>query len=95
MDIYTQEIRSEREETSLKFKRQVRRIREISIGSLMVQAQAPGTYTVALTVGLVRGLRSESTFKSGMKAGLVTYGVVLGTNVVFNLAKNIDDIVNA
>lgn len=95
MDIYTQNISSEKEEKRFKLRRQAKRIREIAVGSLIVQAQAPGTYTVSLTVGLIQGLKGEGGFKRGIKAGLMTYSIVLGTNVVFNLAKNIDDVVYA
>lgn len=78
-----------------KFKRRVDMIKDISIGSIKIQAQDSITCSVAITAGIIQGLKYEGSFKRGVKAGFLVYGVIIGYAVVLNLSKNIEEIKNA
>lgn len=65
---------------------------DIAISSAMKQMADPATAKVAVGIGLYQGLKYRGNFKRGLKAGLVTYGVMAGFNAIGNVAEKWDDI---
>lgn len=78
-----------------KIRRQVDMIKQISIGSIKIQAQDKITCSISVSAGIIQGLKYEGSFKRGIKAGVAVYAVIIGSAVVLNLSKNIEAIKNA
>jgi exosortase/archaeosortase len=71
-----------------KLKRKAKRIGYITIGSVLKQISDGATLSLGIGVGLIQGLKYNGSLKRGIKAGLVTVGVVASVNVVRNIADN-------
>lgn len=84
-----------KEERAQKLFRQVKEAGHIALGSVKLQAQDPSTYTVAVIAGTIQGLKYEGNFKRGVKAGAAMYVTMMGTNAIYNIIRNMDDIKNA
>lgn len=93
-DIFTQktiEVNAKRE----KLKRQVNTLGRIAVKSAGLQLKQGHTYVTAGTVGLVQGLKYGGDFKRGIKAGIVSVGVLATVNAVANVAEKWDYIKNS
>ena len=89
------EIESKKNPKRDKLKRQIRNARIIALASVGKQLTAGHTYSAAATVGIVQGMKYGGNFKRGIKAGLVTVGVLCTVNAVANVADKWEDIKNS
>lgn len=78
-----------------KIKRKAKIIGDITKQSVIGTLQNEQTYIISAGVGLMQGLKYNGNFKRGLKAGLATTGVLVGTNVIRNIAINVDAIQDA
>lgn len=63
---------------------------DIALSAAMTQIGDRATAQIAIGAGIMQGLKYRGNFKRGIKAGLVTYGVIAGTNAIMNVASNWD-----
>lgn len=78
----------EKEEYELEGK--VEAIKDIITGSITDVLEDRNVYIASLGVGIAQSLITQKGFKSGIKAGLGAFAACTGTNVLYNLAINID-----
>lgn len=62
----------------------------IALNAAMKQMADKSGVQLAVGVGLVQGLKYRGNLKRGIKAGLVTYGMMAGINAVVNVADKWD-----
>lgn len=73
-----------------KLKRCSLKAADIAVSAAMKQMGDKATTQIAIGAGIMQGLKYRGNFKRGVKAGLVTYGVIAGANTVMNVASNWD-----
>lgn len=78
-----------------KYKGKVNLVGQIVKQSTRVMLEDGKTYSLAVGVGLVQGLKYNGSFKRGAKAGVATMGVMVGANIIQNIVINLDEIKKA
>lgn len=71
-----------------KLKRQGIKVADIAVTSAMNTIANNNSLKVSVGVGLMQGLKYRGNFKRGVKAGVTTMGVLVGIDVVTNVAGN-------
>lgn len=77
------------------YKGKVDLIGKIVNDSTRVIMEDSRTYTLAIGVGLVHGLKYNGSFKRGVKAGASTVGAMVGANIIQNVVLNLEEIKEA
>lgn len=75
-----------------RFKRKANVVKEIAKDSVLSVLKDENIHMISAGIGLVQGLKYSGSFKRGIKAGLATYGTMVATNVVYNIARRYDEI---
>jgi hypothetical protein len=78
-----------------KYKGKAELIGKIAKRSTRVMLEDGKTYSLAVGIGLVQGLKYNGSFKRGAKAGAATMGVMVGANIIQNIVINLDEIKRA
>lgn len=78
-----------------KFDGKLRIIKGIAVQSTKAILEDSKAYTLAGGVGLYQGLKYNGNMARGMKAGLATMGVLIGSNIVQNIVHNLEEIKKA
>lgn len=68
---------------------------DIAIEAAMHQMADESAVTLSVGVGLFNGLKRTGDLKTGVKAGLTTYGLIGGLNAIYNVARRWDEIKKA
>ena len=86
------ELKSKKEGS---FIRKAELVKHTAVVSTKVLLTDPNVHALAVGVGLQQGLKYKGSFKSGVKAGLATYGATIVGWSIYNVANNIDVIKEA
>lgn len=86
-------VQIEKEEKE-KMKRKAVAVKDISTTSAKIALEDKSAYGIASAMAIVEGFRTRS-FKAGTIAGVLTFGGIIGANVIGDLIDNIEDIKKA
>lgn len=77
-----------KKETVEKLKRQGLKAGDIAVSAAMNTISSDNSLRVSVGVGLLQGLKYRGNLKRGIKAGVATMGVMVGIDIVTNVASN-------